>query len=101
MSSDLSKLVKKYIENQQRYEEAAKIIEKRKKLREEIKARFIEQDIKTFKLDQDGYIATLEYKSSVTQRVDTKNLPTEIKQRYSKPITSLYEKLVVYRRPSS
>lgn len=101
MSSELARLVKKYVDSQQRYEEAVKIVNKRKKLQEEIKARFQQQNIKSFNLDQDGYLATLEYRSTVTQRVDTKNLPDEIKQRYTKPVTSLYEKLIVHRRPSA
>jgi hypothetical protein len=99
MSDELAKLVKNYVELQPVYEDALKVVERYKAIREQIKENFEQQHIQCYSLNQDGFMASLEYIPTVQTRVDTKNLPPEIRSRYTKQITVKREKLTVYKRP--
>lgn len=99
MTDDLTRLVKRYVDHQTEYQEAAKIMQKQKKLQERIKELYKQQNLKTFTLNQDGYAVSLEYVPIVYDKVDTTRLPDHIKNVYKRQVTMWKEKLTVRQRP--
>lgn len=96
---ELNRLIKTYVNEQERYQEAAKIVQRHKKMQDRIKELYQQMGLKRHDLDQDGYLVTLVFQPVITHRVDTTNLPAEIKSRFQKQVILLKEKLTIMRRP--
>ena len=97
--NELTRLVKRYVDHQAQYQEAAKIVQKQKKLQERIKELYKQQQLKTFTVNQDGYTVNLEYVPVVYEKVDTTRLPDDIKNLYRRQVTMWKEKLTIRQRP--
>jgi hypothetical protein len=98
-SNDLSSLVKKYVAHHARYQEAARIVARHKKIQEKLKAMFAEEQMTEFNLASDGYDATLAFRPIQSTRIDTQALPPEIRQQYTRPVIMRKEYLTIRRAP--
>jgi hypothetical protein len=96
----LVKHIKKYIDRQEKYKEALKIVQKQKKAQEEIKEMFQQRRIQTYTLRRDGYHAVLEFKPTSYYKIDTSRLPESIKEQYKKQVVMRKEHLVVHETPN-
>lgn len=96
---ELTRLVKRYVDHQAQYQEAAKIVQKQKKLQERIKELYKQQNLNTFTMNQDGYVVSLEYVPTVYEKVDTTRLPDNIKSLYKRQVTMWKEKLIIRQKP--
>jgi hypothetical protein len=99
--SELSRLVKKYVQQQPRYQEAARIVHKHKQLQEKLKAAFAEQRIEQYVLSDEGYDATLAFKPIKTTRIDTSAMPESVRREYTRESIMRKEYLVIRRVPGS
>lgn len=102
MSSEtLDKLIKKYVDHQERYNEANKVVLKHKKLQEKIKEGYEKQGISAHTIRQDGYHATLEFNPITYYKIDTSILPESIKEQYKKKVVMRKERLKIYQSPNA
>jgi hypothetical protein len=97
--SELSRLVKKYVQQQPQYQAAARIVQKHKQLQDKLKSEFAERRIEQYLLLEDGYDATLEFKPVKTTRVDTSAMPESLRREYTRESIMRREYLHVRRAP--
>lgn len=77
----LDHLLKKYIKINDEYKQALSVINKHKKLQEQIKDELKSKNLNSYTINQDKYQATIEFKPIKTTKFD---IPEEIKSKYKK-----------------
>lgn len=94
MDNNLDRLLKKYIKINEEYKQALVVINKHKKIQEQIKDELKSKNLNSYTINQDKYHATIEFKPIKTSRFD---IPEEIKSRYRKETNIFREYFTIFK----
>lgn len=90
--------LKKYVQLQNEYKLALKIVQRHKQLQERLKNLFTEAGIDEYTISEPDCDATLQFRSFQTTRIDTSALPEDIRRQYTRKVKMRKEYLTI-RKP--
>lgn len=90
----LDRLLRKYIKINEEYKNALDIVNKHKKIQDQIKEELKHIQSTSYTIDKDGYKATIEFKPIKTSRFD---IPEEIKSKYKRETTIFREYFTIFK----
>jgi len=77
------------------YKRAIQVVRKRDHLQKYLRAEMLTHNLTSVEVDDGSTHISLQFIAKNQMRVDTKALPAEVRDKYSKEVTMYYEHLVV------